>query len=67
MNDRLACTAHKSLEIFDQCRLWQQNHPASPDDSAAWFEGTTLKQPVLNFLFENRPLSWRGGACLRAY
>ena len=21
----LACIAHKSLEIFERCRLWQQN------------------------------------------
>ena len=35
----LACIDHKSLEICDQCRLWQQNGPASPDHSAALFEG----------------------------
>jgi len=23
----LACIAHKSLEIFERCRLWQQNYP----------------------------------------
>jgi hypothetical protein len=25
----LACIDHKSLEICDRCRLWQQNSPAS--------------------------------------
>jgi hypothetical protein len=36
----LACIAHKSLEIFERCRLWQQNSPATPDNSAAFFERT---------------------------
>ena len=26
----LACIGHKSLEICDRCRLWQQNSPAAP-------------------------------------
>jgi len=26
----LACIAHKSLEICERCRLWQQNSPAAP-------------------------------------
>jgi hypothetical protein len=34
---RLACIAHKSLEISERCRLWQQNYPATPDYSAAFF------------------------------
>jgi hypothetical protein len=34
----LACIAHKSLEIFERCRLWQQNSPATPDYSAALLE-----------------------------
>jgi hypothetical protein len=33
----IACIAHKSLEIFDRCRLWQQNSPAMPDNSAAFW------------------------------
>jgi multidrug efflux pump subunit AcrA (membrane-fusion protein) len=36
----LACIAHKSLEIFERCRLWQQNSPATPDNSAAFSERT---------------------------
>ncbi len=32
----LACTAHKSLEIFERCRLRQQNSPATPENSAAF-------------------------------
>jgi ribose/xylose/arabinose/galactoside ABC-type transport system permease subunit len=36
----LACIAHKSLEIFERCRLWQQNSPATPDYSAAFSERT---------------------------
>jgi len=33
---KVACIAHKSLEIFERCRLWQQHHPATPDDVAAF-------------------------------
>jgi hypothetical protein len=36
----LASIAHKSLEIFERCRLWQQNSPATPDNSAAFLERT---------------------------
>jgi hypothetical protein len=36
----LACIAHKSLEIFERCRLWQQNSPATPDNFAAFSERT---------------------------
>jgi hypothetical protein len=32
----LACIAHKSLEICERCRLWQQNSPATPENSAAF-------------------------------
>src|SRR5580700_1523219 len=36
----LACIAHKSLEIRERCRLWQQNSPAAPKNSTAfWREG----------------------------
>jgi hypothetical protein len=34
--------------------------------AAALFEGN-FKQTVLHPLFENQPLNWRGGACLRAF
>src|SRR5262249_9154204 len=30
-----ACGAHKSLEICERCRLWQQISPATPETSAA--------------------------------
>jgi hypothetical protein len=32
---RLACIAHKSLEICDRCRLWRRNSPATPETSFA--------------------------------
>src|SRR5262249_41299062 len=32
---RLACIAHKSLEICERCRLWQRNSQATPENSAA--------------------------------
>jgi hypothetical protein len=35
----LACIARKSLEIWERCRLRQQNPPASRDNSAAVFYG----------------------------
>jgi hypothetical protein len=34
---RLACIAHKSLEIRERCRLWQQNSPAAPKNSTAFW------------------------------
>src|ERR1700756_4219674 len=34
----LACIAHKSSEICERCRLRQQNPPATPDHSAAFWE-----------------------------
>jgi hypothetical protein len=34
----LACIAHKSSEICERCRLRQQNPPATPDNSAAFWE-----------------------------
>ena len=34
----LACIAHKSLEICERCRLWQQNSPAAPKNSTAFGE-----------------------------
>src|SRR5260370_32646800 len=41
--DALACIAHKSLEICEQCRLRQQNSPATPENSAAfWREEHSL-------------------------
>src|SRR5208337_4261183 len=33
--DKLACIAHKSLEICERCRLWQQNAPATPETTFA--------------------------------
>src|SRR5271166_3478808 len=32
---RLACIAHKSLEISERCRLWQQNSSATPETTSA--------------------------------
>jgi hypothetical protein len=44
---RLACIAHKSLEIFERCRLRQQNPAATPDNSAAFwreeFQGSLFR------------------------
>src|SRR5260370_39431564 len=34
--DALACIAHKSLEICEQCKLRQQNSRATPENSAAF-------------------------------
>jgi hypothetical protein len=33
----LACIAHKTLEIFKRCRLWQQRSPATPENAAAFW------------------------------
>jgi hypothetical protein len=41
-----ACIAHKSSEIFERCRLWQQNSPATPDYSTAFFGEKNLKEFV---------------------
>jgi hypothetical protein len=48
----LACIAHPPRrKIFERCRLWQQNSPATPDNSAAFSERTIFKQFVLIHLF----------------
>jgi hypothetical protein len=39
-NTQLAFVAHKSLEIFERCTLWQQNFAATPNYSAAFLERT---------------------------
>jgi len=44
----LACIAHKSSEICERCRLRQQNPPATPDYSAAFWEEELKKQFVSN-------------------
>ena len=43
---RLACIAHKCLDISERCRLWQQDIPATPDHPTALFW-----KKVLNNLF----------------
>src|SRR6202022_4904405 len=48
----LACIGHKSLEICDQCRLRQQNSPATPENSAAFWREEFLRQFVLIHLFK---------------
>jgi hypothetical protein len=43
---RLACIAHKCLDISERRRLWQQDIPATPEHPAAVFW-----KKVLNKLF----------------
>jgi hypothetical protein len=62
----LACIAHKSLEIFEPCRLWQQNSPATPDNSAAFLE-RTIQTVCFNSFILKRALKWAWSACLRAF
>ena len=56
-----ACIAHKSLEIFERCRLWQQNSPAMPDNSAAFSERTVCFNSFIlkQALKWARQFSWR--------
>jgi hypothetical protein len=64
--NEVACIAHKSLEFCERCRLWQQNCPAKPENSAAF-----LESKVLNSLF--RSIHSKGALkpthsiCLRAF
>ena len=46
----LAWIAHKSLEICERSRLKQQNLPATPDNSAAFWEEGILKTVCLESL-----------------
>jgi hypothetical protein len=64
----LACIAHKSLEIFERCRLWQQNSPATPDYSAALFFGEKEFEAVCfgSFILK-LALKWAWSAYLRAF
>src|SRR6202040_1375899 len=47
---RLACIAHKSLEICERCRLWQRNSPATPENSAAFLE-RRVSNRLLQFIY----------------
>jgi hypothetical protein len=51
--DRLVASLHRSqiLRDFERCRLWQQNSPAMPDNSAAFFGKNNFKHFVLIHLF----------------
>jgi len=46
MAANIACVAHKSLEICEQRRLWQQDIPAALDQPAAVFLKEESQQPV---------------------
>src|SRR5260370_36586443 len=48
---RGACTAHKSLEICERCRLRQQNSPASAGKFCCFLARRVLKQFVFIHLF----------------
>jgi len=43
---RLACIAHKCLDISERFRLWQQDIPATPEHPAAVFLEKGFKQTV---------------------
>jgi hypothetical protein len=51
----LACIAHKSLEIFERCRLWQQNSPATPDNSAAFWK-EEFQNSLSEFIYYLNPV-----------
>ena len=51
----LACIAHKSSEICERCRLRQQNPPATPDNSAAFWE-EEFKNSLFRFIILNHAL-----------
>jgi hypothetical protein len=42
-----ACIAHKSLEICERCRLWQQISPATPENSAVFLTRNELVASAL--------------------
>jgi hypothetical protein len=61
-SDGLACIAHKSLEIFERCRLRQRHSPAKPENRVALFWVKNLKQCVLVRLFPILLLNRRGAS-----
>src|SRR5271166_4519852 len=62
---RLACIAHKSLEISERCRLWQQNSSATPENSAAFWRGD-LKTVCFDSFILKRVLKQTRSVFLRA-
>ena len=66
MKTGLACIGHKSLEICDRCRLWQQNSPAAPENSAV-FGDESLETVCFRFLYFKRALEQTRSVCLRAF
>ncbi len=64
--DSLACIAHRSLEICERCRLWQQNSPATPENSAAFWRGE-LKTVCFDLFILKQALKQTRSVCLRAF
>jgi hypothetical protein len=50
LRTRLACIAHKSLEVCERCRLWQRNSPAMPENSAAFWR-EEFKSSLFRFIY----------------
>jgi hypothetical protein len=63
----LACIALKSLGIFERCRLWQQNYPATPDYSAAFFGEKEFEAVCFGSFILKLALKWAWSAYLRAF
>jgi hypothetical protein len=55
LRERLACIAHKCLDISERCRLWQQDIPATPEHPAAVFLKKGFKNKLFNQHFRNGP------------
>ena len=58
MLEPLACIAHKSLEICERCRLWQQNSPATPGKIRCFWRGE-FKNSLFRYIYLNQSLRQR--------
>ena len=61
----LACIAHKSLEIFERCRLWQRNLQLRWQTPLLFAE-KSLKTVCFDSFIFNQALKQARSACLRA-
>jgi hypothetical protein len=48
LRERLACIAHKCLDISERCRLWQQDIPATPEHPCCCFLEKVSKTCLTN-------------------
>jgi len=63
----LACIAHKSLEIFERCRLWQQNYPLGRTILLLFVGEKEFETVCFGSFILKLALKWAWSAYLKAF